>query len=94
MAAGKDRKSFGMEGIRMTPQGLLTVIGATAIGFTIAIGSAVGLTSSSATTTHVTTTEQAPSMAYATPGMNLAQLLDTGGAQRAASSDRDCVIAL
>jgi hypothetical protein len=83
-----------MEGIRMTPQGLLTVIGATAIGFAIAIGSAVGLTSSTATTTYVAAAEQAPSVAYATPDMDLTQLLGTGGAQRAASADRDCVIAL
>jgi hypothetical protein len=85
----------------MTPRALLTAIGATAIGFAIAIGGAAGFASGALTpsTTVTASADSAPeqtmrSVAYATPGTDLAHLMGTGVAHRLVSSENDCPIAL
>jgi hypothetical protein len=84
----------------MTPRALLTIIGATAIGFAIAIGGAAGLAANtsmpSATTAQVSapTEQTVHELRRATPGTNLAHLLRTGPSDRGGSSNSDCAIAL
>lgn len=80
----------------MTPRALLTVIGATAIGFAIAISSVAGFTSDAATPSSMTNGDgQAMStVAFIDAGTSMASGMGTGTFPRSLSGEDDCPIAL
>jgi hypothetical protein len=84
----------------MTPRALLTTIGATAIGFAIAIGSVAGFSADGTTTTSATAqqtvvaAQRVQRMTYAAPGTHLAPALAFDISDGTALATRDCAIAL
>lgn len=79
----------------MTPRALLTVIGATAIGFAIAIGSVAGFAADTSTPSSAADSNQAVRvMTLADAGADRDGLETPAFMVQTTSKDADCVIAL
>jgi hypothetical protein len=78
----------------MTPRALLTVIGATAIGFAIAIGSVAGFAAGTPTSSRTTDTNQSVRvMTLADSGVDSAEWGTPASTMRTMSRDADCLVA-